>query len=66
MTPTIGTEKPTVQDPIIKYAEEIDWKIVPKEDALSLRKGESGKHIRRILQTFPENLGSSAAEPPLP
>ena len=29
MTPTIGTEKPAVQDPIIKYADEIDWKVVP-------------------------------------
>ncbi len=50
MTPTIGTEKKTVQDPIIKYAEEIDWKIVPKEDALPLRKGESGTLFYRILE----------------
>ncbi|EKD34247.1 MAG: hypothetical protein ACD_75C02421G0001 [uncultured bacterium] len=28
MTPTLGTEKPAVQDPIIKYADEIDWKVV--------------------------------------
>ncbi|MDO8721725.1 MAG: HsdR family type I site-specific deoxyribonuclease [Syntrophales bacterium] len=50
MMPTIGTEKPTVQDPIIKYADEIDWKIVPKEEALSLRKGESGSLFYRVLE----------------
>ncbi len=50
MTPTIGTEKPTVQDPIIKYAEEIGWAVIPQEEALSLRKGESGSLFYRILE----------------
>ena len=50
MTPTLGTEKPTVQDPIIKYVDEIDWEIVPQEEALSLRKGESGTLFYRVLE----------------
>lgn len=43
MTPTLGTEKSTVQDPIIKYAGEIYWNVVPREDALSFRKGKAGR-----------------------
>ena len=50
MTPTLGTEKPTVQDPIVKYAEEIGWNVVSQEDALSLRKGESGTLFYRVLE----------------
>ncbi|MEW6326418.1 MAG: HsdR family type I site-specific deoxyribonuclease [Thermodesulfobacteriota bacterium] len=50
MTPTLGTEKPTVQDPIVKYAEEIGWEVVPQEEALSLRKGESGPLFYRVLE----------------
>jgi type I restriction enzyme, R subunit len=50
MTPTLGTEKPTVQDPIVKYADEIGWRVVPQEEALSLRKGESGPLFYRVLE----------------
>ena len=50
MTPTLGTEKPTVQDPIVKYAEEIGWNVVSQEDALSLRKGESGTLFYQVLE----------------
>jgi len=50
MPPTLGTEKPTVQDPIVKYADEIGWRVVPQEEALSLRKGESGPLFYRVLE----------------
>lgn len=50
MPPTLGTEKPTVQDPIIKYAKEIGWEVVSQEEALSLRRGESGTLFYRILE----------------
>ncbi len=50
MTPTLGTEKPTVQDPIVKYAGEIGWNVVSLGDALSLRKGESRTLFYRILE----------------
>ncbi|NQU03982.1 MAG: HsdR family type I site-specific deoxyribonuclease, partial [Syntrophaceae bacterium] len=46
----LGTETPTVQQPILKYAGEIDWKVVPREDALSFRKGESGTLFYRVLE----------------
>ncbi|HRR41992.1 MAG TPA: type I restriction endonuclease, partial [Syntrophales bacterium] len=50
MPPTIGTEKPTVQDPIVSYAGEIGWEIVSQEEQLSLRKGESGTMFYRVLE----------------
>lgn len=50
MPPTIATEKPTVQDPIVSYAAEIGWEIVSQEEQLSLRKGESGTLFYRVLE----------------
>jgi type I restriction enzyme R subunit len=50
MPVNLGTETPTVQDPMVKYAGEIKWKIVSREDALTLRKGESGTLFYRILE----------------
>lgn len=50
MPGTLGTETPTVQDPMIKYAGEIKWEIVSREDALTLRKGESGTLFYRVLE----------------
>jgi type I restriction enzyme R subunit len=50
MTPTLGTEKTTIQDPIVNYASEIGWIVVSQEEALSLRKGESGPFFYRILE----------------
>jgi type I restriction enzyme R subunit len=50
MTPTLGTEKPTVQDPIVRYAQEIGWSVVSQEEALSQRKGESGPLFYRVLE----------------
>ena len=50
MPVNLGTETTTVQDPMIKYADEIKWKFVSREDALTLRKGESGTLFYRILE----------------
>ncbi|MCK5723599.1 MAG: type I restriction endonuclease subunit R, partial [Gammaproteobacteria bacterium] len=50
MPVNLGTETPTVQDPMIKYANEIKWKFVSREDALTLRKGESGTLFYRALE----------------
>ena len=50
MSVNLATETTTVQQPIIKYAGEIGWNIVSQEDALSLRKGESGMLFYRVLE----------------
>jgi len=46
----LGTETPTVQQPIIKYAGEIGWHIVSSDDALTLRMGENGTLFYRVLE----------------
>jgi len=50
MPVNLGTETATVQDPIIRYAGKIKWKILSREDALTLRKGESGTLFYRALE----------------
>lgn len=50
MPVNLGTETTTVQNPMIKYADEIKWKFVSREDALTLRKGESGTLFYRVLE----------------
>ncbi len=50
MPVNLGTETQTVQDPLIKYAGEIGWEILSREDALSLRKGESGTLFFKVLE----------------
>jgi len=40
--PSIASEQATVQNPLIRYAEEIGWAYVPPGQALTLRRGESG------------------------
>ena len=45
-----GSEKDTVQMPLIRYAEEIGWTYLPSSEALSLRRGEGGLLFNRILE----------------
>jgi hypothetical protein len=42
MPPKLSTESVTVQYPLLRYAGDIGWEIVPQSEALSLRKGEGG------------------------
>ena len=41
----IGGEKGAVQNPLIKYATEINWTYITPEDALTLRGGETSWSI---------------------
>jgi type I restriction enzyme R subunit len=50
MPPSLATESATVQDPLVCYASEIGWKIVPQSEALSLRKGEGGMFFYNLLE----------------
>lgn len=49
MTKTI-TELNTVQDPILKYASEIGWQIISREEAEKMRKTNDGLFFYEILQ----------------
>ena len=50
MPPTLSTESATVQDPLVRYAGEIGWEIVPQSEAVGLRKGEGGMFFYNLLE----------------
>ncbi|MEW6441321.1 MAG: HsdR family type I site-specific deoxyribonuclease [bacterium] len=50
MCPNLGSERDTVQRPLIAYAVEIGWAYLPPEDALTLRRGEGGTLLYAILR----------------
>ncbi|WP_129628852.1 type I restriction endonuclease subunit R [Candidatus Oscillochloris fontis] len=45
------TERTAVQNPMLRYAEAIGWKYVPREEALRLRGGETGRIFTEVLTT---------------
>src|SRR6266849_3295422 len=48
--PSIGSERATVQNPLIGYAAEIGWAYLTPDEALTLRHGESGTLFYQILR----------------
>lgn len=50
MPPNLGTERSTVQDPMIGYAVEIGWGYLSPDEALTLRRGESGTLLYPTLR----------------
>ena len=50
MPPSLASERATVQDPLITYAVEIGWSYLSPEEALTLRRGESGTLLYPILR----------------
>ena len=50
MPPSLASERATVQDPLITYAVEIGWVYLSPEEALTLRRGESGTLLYPILR----------------
>src|SRR6266487_1254212 len=47
---TLATASATVQDPLVRYAGDIGWKIVPQSESISLRKGEGGMFFYNLLE----------------
>ncbi len=50
MTPTLGTERTTVQNPLIRYAVEIGWAYLSPDEALTLRRGAGGTLLYSVLR----------------
>jgi type I restriction enzyme R subunit len=50
MPPNLVSERATVQDPLVRYAVEIGWAYLPREQALSLRRGEGGTLLYPVLR----------------
>lgn len=45
----LGSERGSVQNPFIRYAEEAGWTYLPREEALRLRGGEGSPFLRSVL-----------------
>src|SRR5215475_14377698 len=43
------SERSAVQNPMLKYADEIGWQYLAPDEALSLRGGEKGLFLRDVL-----------------
>ncbi len=50
MPPSLASERATVQNPLIGYAVEIGWVYLSPEQALTLRRGESGTLLYQVLR----------------
>lgn len=46
----IAPEGPTVQLPLVRYAGEVGWTVLDREDAVSLRRGEAGLFLYPVLR----------------
>lgn len=44
------SERSAVQNPMLKYAEEIGWEYIRPEDALALRGGDTGLYLTGVLE----------------
>ena len=43
-------ERAAVQNPMLKYADEIGWKSVPRSEAMQLRRGDTGLYFADVLE----------------
>src|SRR3989337_3935607 len=50
MPRSLGTERPTVQDPLVGYGVEIGWGYLSPDEALTLRRGQSGTLLYPTLR----------------
>ncbi|HZT39979.1 MAG TPA: HsdR family type I site-specific deoxyribonuclease [Bryobacteraceae bacterium] len=48
--PSIASERATVQNPLVEYVQEIGWAYVSPDQALTLRRGESGTLFYQTLR----------------
>ena len=46
---SIGAERTAVQNPFLRYAQEVGWTYLPPEEALRLRRGETGLVLHDVL-----------------
>ena len=48
--PSIASERATVQNPLVEYVQEIGWAFISPDQALTLRRGESGTLFYQTLR----------------
>lgn len=65
MPANLGTESVTVQHPLTRYAGQSGWTIVSKDDATTLRRGESGLFFYDLLKQKLQDLNPGIVTPEL-
>jgi len=55
----LSTESQTVEKPLIKYARQAGWEYVSENEALNLRKGETGRLFYNVLRESLITLNAS-------
>jgi type I restriction enzyme, R subunit len=56
------SERSAVQNPMLRYAEQIGWEYVTPEDALQLRGRDTGLYFREVLEAQLLRLNSGVAD----
>ena len=56
------SERSAVQNPMLKYAEEIGWEYVTPSDALAFRGGDTGLYFTGILEAQLIRLNSGIVD----
>src|SRR5689334_1064405 len=65
MPANLGTESLTVQHPLTRYAGQAGWPILSKEEATTLRRGESGMFFYDLLKAQLQALNPGVITPEL-
>ena len=61
----LGGERAAVQNPLVKYATEVGWEYISREEALRLRGGETGFVFREIFISRIQELNPDFMDEPL-
>ena len=65
MPANLGTESVTVQHPLTEYARQVGWKLISKEEATTLRRGDSGLFFYDMLKSKLQELNPGIITPEL-
>jgi type I restriction enzyme, R subunit len=57
------SERSAVQNPMLKYAEEIGWEYVRPDDAMALRNGDTGLYLKGVLEAQLVRLNPGIVDP---
>ncbi len=59
----LGNERYSVQNPLLKYASEINWTYITQDDALILRGGETGFVFKETFISQIQKLNDFITQP---
>jgi len=59
---TLGSERGAVQNPMLRYAREAGWTYVPPQEALRLRRGETGLVFHEVLVSLLQRLNPGVVD----